>query len=89
MFYYKDYFNNQWRKIDLKRLDFSQPYSEPVADQSLNIKDVTEKFNNGTTTTDPPITTFSPTTFPTKKKSTKSSKSKSMKSEDDEKREEK
>jgi len=68
IFYYKDYFNNQWRKIDLKRLDFSQPYSEPVADQSLNIKDVTERFNNGTTTTDPPITTFSPTTFPTKKK---------------------
>jgi len=45
--YYKDYNNQQWKMIDLNRLDFSK-YSEiPLADGTLGVKDVTDTINEG------------------------------------------
>lgn len=38
----RGYRNSQWRKIDLKRLDFSQARTWPLEDGSLGIQDITD-----------------------------------------------
>jgi len=43
-FYYKDYYNNQWRKLDLAAMDLTKPAYRLLADGTLNIKDETEAF---------------------------------------------
>jgi len=43
-FYYKDYYNNQWRKLDLSLMDLTKPAYRLLADGNLNIKDETEAF---------------------------------------------
>ena len=43
-FYYKDYYNNQWRKLDLSTMDLTKPAYRLLADGNLNIKDETEAF---------------------------------------------
>jgi len=49
VFYYKDYMNNQWRMIDLKRLNITKNFEQPLEDKTMGIKDVTEKFNSDNT----------------------------------------
>ena len=44
-FYYKDYNNQQWKMIDLNRLDFSQYADFPLADGTLGVRDVTDTIN--------------------------------------------
>jgi choloylglycine hydrolase len=46
-FYYKDYNNQQWRLIDLTRLDFSEFIAHPLEDGALGVKDVTDTINEG------------------------------------------
>ena len=41
LFYYKDYYNNQWRSFDLSTMDLSQPAYKLLADGSFNIMDET------------------------------------------------
>lgn len=41
LFYYKDYYNNQWRALDLSTMDLSQPAYKLLADGSFNIMDET------------------------------------------------
>jgi len=43
-FYYKDYYNSQWRKLDLSTMDLTKPAYRLLADGTLNIKDETEAF---------------------------------------------
>ena len=43
-FYYKDYYNSQWRKLDLSTMDLTKPAYRLLADGNLNIKDETEAF---------------------------------------------
>ena len=38
----RGYRNTQWRKIDLKRLDFSKGTTWPLEDGSLGIVDITD-----------------------------------------------
>ena len=44
-FYYKDYNNQQWKMIDLNRLDFSQYADFPLADGTLGVRYVTDTIN--------------------------------------------
>jgi len=49
LFYYKDYMNNQWRMIDLKRLNITSNIELPLAEKTMGIMDVTDKFNSDDT----------------------------------------
>lgn len=43
----RGYRNTQWRKIDLKRLDFSKAHVWPLEDGSLGIQDITDASGSG------------------------------------------
>lgn len=72
-FYYKDYNNQQWKMIDLNRLDFSEYTEFPLADGTLGVKDVTETINEGRVPRNVPTNT-SPSPAPFSSKTSKSRK---------------
>eukprot|EP00435_Cladocopium_sp_Y103_P044827 s1226_g12.t1 len=43
----RGYVNSQWRKIDLKRLDFSKAHTWPLEDGSLGLQDITDAGAKG------------------------------------------
>jgi hypothetical protein len=44
-FYYKDYFDNQWRMLDLTRMNLKTASFKSVTEGTLGIKDTTAMFN--------------------------------------------
>ena len=43
-FYFKDYENTQWRKLDLKNMDMNASASLPLSDGTMGVRDVSADF---------------------------------------------